>query len=235
MKTLLACEDFFCPVTSSIPMDPAELHNMIILSSVMLSYAQVPIHFPLLLCACSALSGKRVYLLAATLRPETMYGQTNCWIRPDMKVMWYVAHVMPDTWQGFNPFTPKLKKYILRTFKEKCICELMTIGSTINHLSALALSFEKMRTPYASGREICVRKWTRNLRSKNRKCVPTKRNEQMTHFKSTFTTGFIRRFSEKTFFANDARFPVTILACLPWSFSLCVVWDRVPSPESRVP
>lgn len=29
-----------------------------------------------------------VYLVAATLRPETMYGQTNCWIRPDMK---YVA------------------------------------------------------------------------------------------------------------------------------------------------
>jgi len=29
-----------------------------------------------------------IYLVAATLRPETMYGQTNCWIRPDMK---YIA------------------------------------------------------------------------------------------------------------------------------------------------
>ncbi len=29
-----------------------------------------------------------VYLVAATLRPETMYGQTNCWVHPDMK---YVA------------------------------------------------------------------------------------------------------------------------------------------------
>ena len=29
-----------------------------------------------------------IYLVAATLRSETMYGQTNCWIRPDMK---YVA------------------------------------------------------------------------------------------------------------------------------------------------
>ena len=28
--------------------------------------------------------GSDVYLVAATLRPETMYGQTNCWIRPDM-------------------------------------------------------------------------------------------------------------------------------------------------------
>ena len=25
-----------------------------------------------------------IYLVAATLRPETMYGQTNCWLRPDM-------------------------------------------------------------------------------------------------------------------------------------------------------
>lgn len=27
-------------------------------------------------------------MVAATLRPETMYGQTNCWIQPEMK---YVA------------------------------------------------------------------------------------------------------------------------------------------------
>ncbi len=29
------------------------------------------------------LAGKKVFLAAATLRPETMYGQTNCWILPD--------------------------------------------------------------------------------------------------------------------------------------------------------
>jgi len=29
------------------------------------------------------LEGKDVFFLAATLRPETMYGQTNCWILPD--------------------------------------------------------------------------------------------------------------------------------------------------------
>jgi leucyl-tRNA synthetase len=28
-------------------------------------------------------SGKKVYLVPATLRPETMYGQTNCWVLPD--------------------------------------------------------------------------------------------------------------------------------------------------------
>jgi leucyl-tRNA synthetase len=32
--------------------------------------------------AMKTLNGKNVYLLAATLRPETMCGQTNCWILP---------------------------------------------------------------------------------------------------------------------------------------------------------
>ncbi|XP_063905873.1 leucine--tRNA ligase, cytoplasmic [Zophobas morio] len=36
----------------------------------------------------SKVGDKGVYLVAATLRPETMYGQTNCWVRPDMK---YIA------------------------------------------------------------------------------------------------------------------------------------------------
>ena len=31
----------------------------------------------------SAFSDKKVFLLAATLRPETMYGQTNCFVKPD--------------------------------------------------------------------------------------------------------------------------------------------------------
>jgi leucyl-tRNA synthetase family protein len=30
-----------------------------------------------------ALEGRRIYLIAATLRPETMVGQTNCWVHPD--------------------------------------------------------------------------------------------------------------------------------------------------------
>ncbi|XP_028521055.1 leucine--tRNA ligase, cytoplasmic isoform X2 [Apis cerana] len=40
-----------------------------------------------------SLSGKPVYLVAATLRPETMYGQTNCWIHPDIN---YIAYVLPN-------------------------------------------------------------------------------------------------------------------------------------------
>lgn len=31
------------------------------------------------------LSGKQVYLVAGTLRPETMYGQTNCWVGPEIE------------------------------------------------------------------------------------------------------------------------------------------------------
>ncbi len=38
-------------------------------------------------------SGTKVHLVCATLRPETMYGQTNCWVRPDMK---YVAFKVTD-------------------------------------------------------------------------------------------------------------------------------------------
>lgn len=37
----------------------------------------------------SKFKGSNIFLVAATLRPETMFGQTNVWIRPDMK---YVAH-----------------------------------------------------------------------------------------------------------------------------------------------
>lgn len=29
-----------------------------------------------------SLAGKNVFLVAATLRPETMYGQTNCYLLP---------------------------------------------------------------------------------------------------------------------------------------------------------
>uniref|UniRef100_A0AAY4AR72 leucine--tRNA ligase n=1 Tax=Denticeps clupeoides TaxID=299321 RepID=A0AAY4AR72_9TELE len=35
-----------------------------------------------------AVKDRNIFLVAATLRPETMFGQTNCWVRPDMK---YVA------------------------------------------------------------------------------------------------------------------------------------------------
>ncbi|KAM3284485.1 leucine-tRNA ligase, cytoplasmic [Capsicum chacoense] len=42
----------------------------------------------------SVLEGKKVYLAAATLRPETMYGQTNAWVLPEGK---YGAFEINDT------------------------------------------------------------------------------------------------------------------------------------------
>lgn len=41
-----------------------------------------------------ALQGRRVFLAAATLRPETMYGQTNSWVLPDGK---YGAYEINET------------------------------------------------------------------------------------------------------------------------------------------
>ena len=41
-----------------------------------------------------ALEGRKVFLAAATLRPETMYGQTNAWVLPDGK---YGAFEINDT------------------------------------------------------------------------------------------------------------------------------------------
>ncbi|OZC06090.1 hypothetical protein X798_06927 [Onchocerca flexuosa] len=38
-----------------------------------------------------AKTGKNVYLVAATLRPETMYGQTNCFIHPDIEYCAFYA------------------------------------------------------------------------------------------------------------------------------------------------
>lgn len=38
------------------------------------------------------LKGKKIYLVAATLRPETMYGQTNCFVGPEIKYGVYYAN-----------------------------------------------------------------------------------------------------------------------------------------------
>lgn len=62
---------------------------------------------------------KPVFLVAATLRPETMYGQTNCWVRPDIR---YIAFTTATNeifictersarnmaYQGFTPVEGKI-------------------------------------------------------------------------------------------------------------------------------
>ncbi|KAK4336993.1 hypothetical protein RND71_044224 [Anisodus tanguticus] len=41
-----------------------------------------------------------VFLIAATLKPETMYGQTNCWLKPELEYIVFKVKVK-DTWQLF--------------------------------------------------------------------------------------------------------------------------------------
>ncbi|KAJ8297525.1 hypothetical protein KUTeg_024056 [Tegillarca granosa] len=40
-----------------------------------------------------SLKGRNIFLVAATLRPETMFGQTNVWIHPDLS---YIAHELAN-------------------------------------------------------------------------------------------------------------------------------------------
>ncbi len=48
-----------------------------------------------------------VYLIAATLRPETVFGQTNLWVDPDEEYV--VMDVEGETWVGSKPFAEKIK------------------------------------------------------------------------------------------------------------------------------
>eukprot|EP00123_Amoebidium_parasiticum_P011673 comp20847_c0_seq1/m.27562 comp20847_c0_seq1/g.27562 ORF comp20847_c0_seq1/g.27562 comp20847_c0_seq1/m.27562 type:complete len:1047 (-) comp20847_c0_seq1:394-3534(-) len=71
----------------------------------------------------ASLAGKTVFLVAGTLRPETMYGQTNCWVGPDLD---YGAYQVNDTevfictehaarnmaFQGFSPEFGKVVKLL---------------------------------------------------------------------------------------------------------------------------
>lgn len=79
------------------------------------------------------LAGKRVFLVAATLRPETMYGQTNCFLLPEGE---YGAFEMPNgevyicsdrsarnmSYQGLTHSDGEVKK--LATFKGQQILGL---------------------------------------------------------------------------------------------------------------
>ena len=46
----------------------------------------------------SKLAGKRVFLVAATLRPETMYGQTNCFVGPELDYAFYAIKNSDEVW-----------------------------------------------------------------------------------------------------------------------------------------
>lgn len=51
---------------------------------------------------------EKEFLIAATLRPETVYGQTNLWVDPEYDYI--KAKVNDETWIGSEPFFKKLKE-----------------------------------------------------------------------------------------------------------------------------
>ena len=52
-------------------------------------------------------NGNDAYIIAATLRPETVFGQTNLWVDPNQ--MYAVIRVGDEVWIGSKPFAEKLK------------------------------------------------------------------------------------------------------------------------------
>ncbi|XP_059614194.1 leucine--tRNA ligase, cytoplasmic [Phlebotomus argentipes] len=64
----------------------------------------------------------KIFLVAATLRPETLYGQTNCWLHPDIKYIAFRTTRDDEVWictrraarnmsfQGFTPSEGKVEE-----------------------------------------------------------------------------------------------------------------------------
>ncbi len=52
-----------------------------------------------------------VYLMAATLRPETMYGQVNCWVLPDGQYAAFAARARPYVENGYQPGATQVRPH----------------------------------------------------------------------------------------------------------------------------
>lgn len=75
-------------------------------------------NFPEKLQALKSKAG--IYMVAATLRPETMYGQTNCWLHPDIKYVAFQTTRNQEIWictnraarnMAFQDFTKENGEY----------------------------------------------------------------------------------------------------------------------------
>ena len=74
-----------------------------------------------------------------------------------------------------------------------------------------------------NGQGICVQKFRNAYQRKELE-------KWLTHLKSTLPLSASKWFSEIMFLGNNVCYPFTTLACLPWSFALCVVLDvLIPS------
>ncbi|KAJ0409575.1 hypothetical protein ATCC90586_010086 [Pythium insidiosum] len=94
------------------------------------------------------LAGKKVYLAPATLRPETMYGQTNCFVLPDGD---YGAFIVNDAEDVFIMSRRAAKNLAHQEFsrvwgKEECLLELKGWDLLGLPLSAPNAAFETVYT-----------------------------------------------------------------------------------------
>mmetsp|Transcript_3351 Transcript_3351/g.15833 ORF Transcript_3351/g.15833 Transcript_3351/m.15833 type:complete len:1059 (-) Transcript_3351:3429-6605(-) len=108
----------------------------------------------------SPLAGKEVFLAAATLRPETMYGQTNCWILPDGDYGAYElkngdVFVMTDRAarnMAFQEFFPEFGKYsALLTVKGKDLIGLPLKAPNAIHDPIYVLPLTTVSTTKGTG------------------------------------------------------------------------------------
>jgi leucyl-tRNA synthetase len=99
-----------------------------------------------------------IFLVAATLRPETMYGQTNCWLHPNIKYIAFETTKNKEVWictrraarnmsyQGFTEVTGEVKIVAEVTGMELLGLELiapLTTNKSIYTLPMLTIKEDK--------------------------------------------------------------------------------------------
>ncbi|KAI0498646.1 hypothetical protein KFK09_019536 [Dendrobium nobile] len=84
------------------------------------------------------LEGRDIFLAAATLRPETMYGQTNCWVLPEGKYGAFKIHET-DVFILTQRSTLNLAYQKVSRVLEKATCLLELSGLDLNVIYALPM------------------------------------------------------------------------------------------------
>lgn len=61
--------------------------------------------------------------MAATLRPETMYGQVNCWVLPDGQYAAFAARARPYVENGYEPGATQVRPHPQAVSSHRpCLC-----------------------------------------------------------------------------------------------------------------
>ncbi|KPM09989.1 leucine-tRNA ligase, cytoplasmic-like protein [Sarcoptes scabiei] len=83
-------------------------------------------------------SSDKIFLVAATLRPETMYGQTNCWVKPDMN---YIAYKIKSDEIFIST------KRAARNLSFQCFTEEFGKVTTIAEIKGVEILGAKLKAP----------------------------------------------------------------------------------------